>query len=312
MNGVSIPDELNDRYEWLLNLKGIVPTKKFKTYVIINHSNGKLYIGYTSQDTAFYRGSQKNLTELYRDDNFDYKSADCIVIQDFDNETDAYTLEATILCSKFHNYLTGKSLTYNRYAGGHIWKKRPDGTSLQTDRVNNTTHNFLTKEDGSNFQYELVAAGKHPWQTRIDGTSHATDKVKNGTHPFMTRPDGSNLQTDMVEKGIHPLQRRIDGTSHATDKVAAGTHHFLQSGYNSPTANKEVWKKSQLIYNIFTELSTENYTPGYKTLYKECINVGIINDSVTPKTLTRILRKFHSGWIPEQDPDFIKFKSECN
>lgn len=58
-------------------------------------------------------------------------------------------------------------------AGAHPLQKRPDGSSLATDRIKNGTWHMAR---------------------RPDGTSHMSDRVKNGTHPLAKRT-GKNHPT---------------------------------------------------------------------------------------------------------------------
>lgn len=44
-----------------------------------------------------------------------------------------------------------------------------------------------------------VEDGTHPWQKRPDGTSLASDLVKKGTHHLLKRPDGSSIMSDRVK-----------------------------------------------------------------------------------------------------------------
>lgn len=44
-----------------------------------------------------------------------------------------------------------------------------------------------------------VEEGTHPWQKRSDGTSFSSDLVKNGTHNLLKRADGSSVMMDRVK-----------------------------------------------------------------------------------------------------------------
>lgn len=43
-----------------------------------------------------------------------------------------------------------------------------------------------------------VENGTHPWQKRLDGTSFASDLVQKGTHNLLRRPDGTSATSDRV------------------------------------------------------------------------------------------------------------------
>jgi hypothetical protein len=63
-------------------------------------------------------------------------------------------------------------------------------------------------------QLARVDNGTHPFLTRADGSSLATDRILNqikyGPHPFLTRADGSSLSSDRVKDGTHNW---LDGKS---------------------------------------------------------------------------------------------------
>lgn len=114
---------------------------------------------------------------------------------------------------------------------GNPWSKRPDGTSVTSDRVNSP---------------EYV----NPWSKRPDGTSHSQDRVKSGTHHLLKRPDGTSVASDRVKSGTNPFQKRADGTSinqgknhprcdlteysfqHVSGKVEILTCYDMKSKYN--------------------------------------------------------------------------------
>lgn len=52
-------------------------------------------------------------------------------------------------------------------------------------RVEEGTHQFLKRLDGSSVSSDRVKNGTCPLSKRIDGTSVASDRVKNKTHPFL-------------------------------------------------------------------------------------------------------------------------------
>ena len=89
----------------------------------------------------------------------------------------------------------------------------------------------FTSEDAKKFNIDRVNNGTHPFQTRPDGTNLATDRVNNGTHNWLKTEDGISLGCETskkrVQNGTHHLLKRPDGTSHATDRVNNGTHNFV-------------------------------------------------------------------------------------
>lgn len=88
--------------------------------------------------------------------------------------------------------------------------KRPDGSSVSKDKVENGTHHLLKRSDGSSVASDLVKAGTHHLLRRPDGTSHATDAVLAGTHNFLKREDGTSQSQEAararVKKGFHNFQ----------------------------------------------------------------------------------------------------------
>ena len=78
-----------------------------------------------------------------------------------------------------------------------------------------------------------VENGSHPFLTRLDGTNLQTDKVIDGSHPFLKRLDGTSVASDQVENGSHPFLTRLDGTSLQTDRIRDGSHNFITNNPNS-------------------------------------------------------------------------------
>jgi hypothetical protein len=83
-------------------------------------------------------------------------------------------------------------------------------------------------EISSKINKKRIENGTHNWLKRADGTSTASDRVKNGTNPFQTRKDGTNKNHDRINAGTHNWLKRADGTSSSSDRVKDGTHNFLK------------------------------------------------------------------------------------
>lgn len=120
---------------------------------------------------------------------------------------------------------------------------RSDGTSIGSDtsrqRVIDGTHHFLKRPDGTSVTSDKVKNGTHPFLTRFDGTSVGSDMVSLGTHPFLKRPDGSSIGGDnneeMIRKGIHPWlsQNRTRDMDDHSVFINAWNSFLYRSNYNS-------------------------------------------------------------------------------
>lgn len=124
-------------------------------------------------------------------------------------------------------------------AGIHQWQRKPDGTSLTSDRVRAGTHNFLGGEISRRTNKKRVDAGVHNFlgheqnARRVsDGTHNflgesnpSHDRVKNGTHNFL----------NAVERGTHPSQ--IKKTCEHCGKTMAATSFGRWHGNNCKRAN---------------------------------------------------------------------------
>jgi hypothetical protein len=91
------------------------------------------------------------------------------------------------------------------------WTKSSNGfTSEDARRINRQLvsegrHHLLRRPDGTSVTSDRVKNGTNSWLKRSDGTSVTSERVKNGTHNFLKRPDGTSLQTDRVSNGTHHL-----------------------------------------------------------------------------------------------------------
>ena len=100
---------------------------------------------------------------------------------------------------------------------------------IANNRVNNGTHNFLTRSDGSSLSSDRVKYGTHHLLKRNDGTSITSDRSKNGTHPFLNKN-----KTDS-----HPL---YDHTIYKfenlkTKEICITTQHNLRKTHNLNSGN---------------------------------------------------------------------------
>jgi hypothetical protein len=108
--------------------------------------------------------------------------------------------------------------------GTHPWL----GGEMIRERVENGTHNFLKRDDGSSLgkdvQDRRVADGTHPW---IGDGSYQRQvqliQIENGTHNLI----GSPYAKKMYDDGTHPfiggeVQRKSN-----QERLQNGTHHLL-------------------------------------------------------------------------------------
>lgn len=112
--------------------------------------------------------------------------------------------------------------------GTHPFQTRADGTNLQKDRVKAGKHHLLKREDGSSIVSDLVKQGRHHLLKRPDGSSLMGDKTKQGLNPFSKRSDGSSVASDQVKSGKHHWLKRADGTTIQSDRIKNGTHPSQQ------------------------------------------------------------------------------------
>lgn len=126
-------------------------------------------------------------------------------------------------------------------------------------------------------QLKLVENGTHHFMKRMDGTSFASDQVLNGTHPFLGGHVQRITNRKLLASGTHCLQKRADGTSVSSDLVASGKHHLLNAGKNHPQYKSDIYTFSHSIFGI------ENCT-GYelRQKYKD-INQGNLSQLISGK-----------------------------
>nr|QMP83007.1 MAG: hypothetical protein [Caudoviricetes sp.] len=105
----------------------------------------------------------------------------------------------------------------------------PQIKSIQSKLVNDGSHNFLKREDGSSIGKEIsnlrVSTGKHHFLMREDGSSIGKEsnnfRVKNKTHNLLKRDDGGSIAKDITTK-----------------RIEDGTHNFFQNKNTVPCYNK--------------------------------------------------------------------------
>lgn len=227
------------------------------------HKNGKFYIGrhQTNNLDDGYLGSGKWVTSVK-----DKSTLSREIVEFSDDINSLYELEEhyinlyweTPLCMNMKKASVGlssedasRNVKKQIENGTHNFSTKPDGSSLTSDRAKNGTNPFLRKLDGSSVGLETnkkrVEKGIHQFLTRSDGSSVASDRVKNGTHNLLKRADGSSHASDRVEKGIHHFLTRSDGSSVASEAnkklVENGTHQFLTRSDGSSVGKESAEKR---------------------------------------------------------------------
>nr|QMP83681.1 MAG: hypothetical protein [Caudoviricetes sp.] len=122
---------------------------------------------------------------------------------------------------------------------------------LANKRIENNTHNFQKREDGSSLASERAEKGTNPFCKREDGSSLGSDNAKrmlsDGNHPFQRRSDGTSMASDMVKTGKSAFIKKQDGTSINTGMVVCVNKQGIKKRisvdfYKSQIGIKENWE----------------------------------------------------------------------
>jgi len=90
--------------------------------------------------------------------------------------------------------------------GTHPWVG--DGShqrKIQQDKLENSTHHFMKRPDGTSMSSDRMRDGTSKFLDAEWQKEKARKSVENGTNNLLTRPDGTNLQTDRIANGTHNL-----------------------------------------------------------------------------------------------------------
>lgn len=173
-------------------------------YICTHKTTGEFYIGYreankviSQLDFPKYKTSSKIINPNFNDYFW-------IIYAEFSNGLDAYDYEQQLIFENWNNPLLLNKVCYHN-------KKRFRCISISTVhqeqvrrhaliRINNGTHNFQRRPDGTSLASDRVAKGIHAGQTRPNGTSIASDRVANGTHNLV---GANNPSHNRISKGIH-------------------------------------------------------------------------------------------------------------
>ena len=120
--------------------------------------------------------------------------------------------------------------------GTHPFQRRADGTSFILDKVENGTHQWL----GPDHNNKRIEDGTHNWMKRKDGTSFTSDRVEDGTHPFLGGEVQRKTNRRRLEDGTHHF---LDGEiSRKNNKkmLENGTHPFLNTERTRANAFKQL------------------------------------------------------------------------
>ncbi|CAB4123014.1 HNHc domain containing protein [uncultured Caudovirales phage] len=117
----------------------------------------------------------------------------------------------------------------------------------QRRKENGWINPLSKRSDGTSWtQYynlQQVENGTHPWLTRPDGTNINTDRVKAGTHHLLRRPDGSSVTRDLTLLGKNAFSRT--GMSH--HRYNNTIHTFV---HNNGTVEKCTQQDLIVRYNL--------------------------------------------------------------
>lgn len=124
-------------------------------------------------------------------------------------------------------------------AGTHHMQRRPDGTSLTSDRVEAGTHNFLGGEISRRNNARRLAAKTHNFL----GPEQNAKRVAAGSHNFLGKNNPSHARVakgthnflNAVQNGTHPSQ--LSRTCEHCDKTIAATAFGRWHGNNCKLKN---------------------------------------------------------------------------
>jgi hypothetical protein len=139
-------------------------------------------------------------------------------------------------------------------------------TKSARTRVENGTHPFQRRNDGTSLAGDMVKEGRHPLQRRADGSSSSMDRIKNGTSPFCRRADGSTIASDMVKAGTHPFLRGngFKGKDHSQYKTDLLTFIHIDGRIEKDITKYNMGKKYSL--NQGNLSSVISGRPGFRSV----------------------------------------------
>lgn len=107
-------------------------------------------------------------------------------------------------------------------------------------RVENGTHHFLKKSDGSSLSKTRVERKTHNFQTREDGTSLSSDRVKDGTHHFLGGEISMAEAKKRIADGTHHFLQSEWQRENQLTRLENGTHNFLDTEWNKSEQRRRV------------------------------------------------------------------------
>jgi len=116
--------------------------------------------------------------------------------------------------------------------GTHNFQTRPDGTSLASDRVNNGTNPFLGGKIQKESNQKRINDGTHPFLGGEIQRKNVQERIENGSHHFLGEKNPSHKR---INDGTHHLLGGEIQRKENHKRVTNGDHNFL--GDNNPNKN---------------------------------------------------------------------------
>lgn len=256
-------------------------------YIITNKIDNKRYIGkHTTEnlDDKYFGSSVylKNAIKKYGKENFTKE-----IIRFFDSEKEAYDFESSMISEE----LLKSGTLYNIKGGGQGFGS---GNCNLSKLASKNGNHWAAGTQSSN--HRLVEEGKHFFLTDKNpshvasvqgnhwaaGEKHCCHKqIANGTHRFQGENNPAKIGS---RNGTHP-RLGIKPWNHPTCHDTA----------------KETWLLADVIFSMYKE---NEKTSGYKlrTVYFKKTGLWL-----NTKSMQNIVKHFKMGWVPKEDPEWIKF-----
>jgi hypothetical protein len=136
------------------------------------------------------------------------------------------------------------ALTIHEHYEIHYWQEDWSACLLMSERM------MISSEEKSELARKSalsrVENGTHPWQKRSDGTSFASDLVKKGIHNLQKRSDGTSVTSDRIKSPGYVSN--FSGVNR-TGKLGPHYDHTIYSFKNKNTNEVVTSTQRELIDN---------------------------------------------------------------